>query len=663
LDIGKRVLLLHTYPPTPCLYPFEKGLRRLGFDVVAAGPTAAYGDPEQFARLEPDCRYIEVDGDIHIDALFERTGGVPDWVLYLQPGVGFLPRGLRDCPVPTVGWLTEEYKFADIDQRLYYYFDVAPTSFPHIERLYRERGYDHRVCCNFIFCNWLTPDPRPEPRTVDVGFIGMIDPELSRERCRELERLLLLRREGVNVVARSGVFLMDMLDFYANSKIVFQHSGQGPNNLTFRISEAMAAGALVISGRPEDVGDLVGRQLVEGEHIVYYDSWRQAEELIRHYTTNEQERARIAEAGRRLILEEFPWHKQIEYFVDTCVRTIPDDFLRRRSDRLARFGVDHRQECEDYARYFLLAGGNASAARRRIEEIDGWQTDASLLSDHALTAAAGTDGRRYGHDRDTALTLRPSHILVHFNEAAFAFRGRATLTASAVANAIRRGLAALDALDVDTVDPRELDGLYNCPTMTRFRQELTTVFFDTMDQTARVRRLLELYRYELYRTMGILYCEDEQWQKAIVPLSSALRLIADDGYTARYLAQAFERTGRLGDAEAQYRHAISVEAMFYEARLNLTSLLIRLGRKDEALQLATETAAIASPWPLELAQWQFHVGRLHDESGREDAARQALRESLAALDGIADTEGSSRSQEVREVRVAVTTLLGAMDAR
>ncbi|MEO2004770.1 MAG: hypothetical protein ABGY41_11790, partial [Candidatus Poribacteria bacterium] len=242
MDIGKRVLLLHTFPPTPCLYPFEKGLRRLGFDVVAAGPPASsYGDHEQFRALEPECQYIEVDGDAHIETLFEQTGGVPDWVLYLQPNASFLPRGLRDCPVPTIGWITEEYKFADVDQRLYYYFDVAPTSFPHIERLYRSRGYDHRVCCNFIFCNWLVPDVAPGPRSVDVGFVGTISPTLSRTRCKDLERLLLLRREGSNVVTREGVFLVDMLNFYADSKIVFQHSGQGPNNLTFRISEAMAA--------------------------------------------------------------------------------------------------------------------------------------------------------------------------------------------------------------------------------------------------------------------------------------------------------------------------------------------------------------------------------------------------------------------------------------
>ena len=657
MDIGKRVLLLHTYPPTPCLYPFEKGLRRLGFDVVTAGPAGPYGDPEQFRALEPECEYIEVDGEAHIDTIFEQTGGAPDWVLYLQPNAPFLPRGLRDCPVPTVGWITEEYKFADVDQRLYYYFDVAPTSFPHIERLYRDRGYDHRVCCNFIFCNWLVPDARPGPRSVDVGFVGTINPQLSRERCKELERLLLLRREGVNVVARSGVFLMDMLNFYADSKIVFQHSGQGPNNLTFRISEAMAAGALVLAGRPEDVGDLVGQQLVEGEHIVYYDSWEEAEELIRHYTRHEEERVRIAERGRRLITEEFPWHKQIEYFVDTCVRTIPGDYLARRHERLARFGVDDRREREDYARYFLLVAGDGAAARRHLEDIDGWEDDVNLRSGHALAAAVAGDGREYGADVESVLAGRPGHALTHYNHAAFLFLGRENLDPPVVAGAIRRALAALDATDLDAVDPGELDGLYMGAKMARFRQELAYCFFETMDRSERLRRLVELYRYDLHRSMGIVQCEQEQWRQAIIPLSRALRILPDDGYTARYLAQAFENVGRVEDAIAQYRKAIAMEAMFYDARLGLTGLLTQQGRREEALQLAEETAVVASPHAVESAQWLYYVASLKNDLGRRRESRQTLRECLGLLDGLGRDGETGPAQVVREAAMGLEAVV------
>lgn len=655
MDIGKRVLLLHTFPPTPCLYPFEKGLRRLGFDVVAAGPPASsYGDYEQFRALEPECQYIEVDGDAHIETLFEQTGGVPDWVLYLQPNASFLPRGLRDCPVPTIGWITEEYKFADVDQRLYYYFDVAPTSFPHIERLYRSRGYDHRVCCNFIFCNWLVPDVAPGPRSVDVGFVGTISPTLSRTRCKELERLLLLRREGINVVTREGVFLVDMLNFYADSKIVFQHSGQGPNNLTFRISEAMAAGALVLAGRPEEVGDLVGQQLVEGEHIVYYDSWEEAERLIHHYTTHEDERARIAEGGRRLILDDFPWHKQIEYFVDTCVRTIPDDFLARRHARLARFGVDDRREREDYARYFLVVGGSGESARKHIEEIDGWEDDLGLRSTHALASVVVGDGKQYGEDIDSVFDMSAGHVLTHYNHAAFVFQGRDELDLEPVTAAIHRALAALDAIDVETVDPGELDGVYLAASMDRFRQELAYCFFETMDRRTRVRRLAELYRFDMSKSLGIVHCEHGQWKQAIVPLSKALHIIPDDGYTMRHLARAFAHVDRVDDAIARYKEAVSLEGMFFEARLELFRLLDLQGRKEEGLQLALETTAIASPSPLAHAHWSFYTAGLQNHFGQSAAAQESILACLNALGDIKDDADVEATQAVRAAALALS---------
>jgi tetratricopeptide (TPR) repeat protein len=657
LEVGKRVLLLHSYPPTPCLYPFEKGLRLLGYDVVTAGPTASYGDSSQFERLEPECEYVEIGADAHLNDIFEKTGGVPDWVLYLQPNAGFLPEGLRDCPVPTVGWITEEYKFADVDQRLYYYFDMAPTSFPHISQLYRERGYDNRVCCNFIFCNWLVPDIEPETRDIDVGFVGTIHPEISRERCRELERLLLLRQEGVNVVARSGVFLVDMLNFYARSKIVFQHSGQGPNNLTFRISEAMAAGALVLAGRPEDVGDLVGQQLVEGEHIVYYDSWDEAVELIQRYTSNEEERARIAEAGRRLIVEEFPWYKQIEYFVDTCVRTIPEDFLARRHERLARFGVDERREREDYARYFILVAGKGAPAQRQLEQIEGWERDANLLCAHAVASALIRDGTQYAKDTQEALAQRPGHPLVRFNHAMFAFHTREGLDRTAAIRPIRRALQALDRVDPDTLDPAELNGIYVSPDMNRWRREVSYTHFDTMDARERTRRLVELHRYELQRALGVVNCDHGEWAAAIVPLSRALAIVPDDGYTMFYLARAFAEEGRPTQAVAVYREAISLEGMFFDARLRLMGLYGQHNQAEEGLAVALETIPIASPFPIEHAQWLFYAATLEARLARPAEARESLDASLGVLEDAGPISHQDSAQAIHEAIAALAKKL------
>jgi tetratricopeptide (TPR) repeat protein len=659
LEIGKRVLVLHSYPPTPCLYPIEKGLRLLGYDVVTAGPTASYGDLPQFERLEPDYHCVEVGPDEHLNDIFERTGGAPDWVLYLQPSAALLPEGLRDCPVPTVGWITEEYKFADVDQRLYYYFDVAPTTFPHISRLYRERGYDHRVCCNFIFCNWLVPDTEPATREIDVGFVGTIHPELSRERCLELERLLLLRREGVNVVARTELFLVDMLNLYANSKIVLQHSGQGPNNLTFRVSEAMAAGALVLAGRPEEVVDLVGQQLVEGQHIVYYDSWKEAVQLIHHYKSNEEERARIAEAGRRLILEEFPWYKQIEYFVDTCVRTIPEDYLRRRHERLARFGVDERREREDYARYFILVAGKGAPARRQIERIDGWEDDADLLCAHAVASVMTQDRAQYAKDTKAALALRPGHPLVWFNHAMVAFNARAELAMDEVIRPIRHALQALDKLDPDTVEPSELNGIYLSLDMNRWRREVSYTHFETMDVRERLRRLVELHVYELQRALGVVHCDHGDWAGAIASLSRALKIVPDDGYTMLPLGIALDKTGLHAQAAATFRQAISLEGMFFEARFGLIGLLGRHGRGEEALALAEETASIASALPVEQAQWLFYAASLNVHLDRHREAQQCLAESLAVLDEADPGSHVGTGLSVRKAIASLQRDLGA----
>ena len=65
--------------------------------------------------------------------------------------------------------------------------------------------------------------------------------------------------------------------------------------LTYRYVEATAAGTLLVA--PEVPG--VRRYFVPGEHFVSFASPADAAEVIEYYLTNESERARIAEQGRR----------------------------------------------------------------------------------------------------------------------------------------------------------------------------------------------------------------------------------------------------------------------------------------------------------------------------------------------------------------------------
>lgn len=113
-DAWRRVLVLHAYPPDPRLHTFERGLRQLGHDVVAAGPPSDTVPIEAWREVDAELTYVSVDPEASLDEVFAATGGVPDWVLYLRPPTAFLPRGLRDCPVPTVAWFEEEFRYLGV---------------------------------------------------------------------------------------------------------------------------------------------------------------------------------------------------------------------------------------------------------------------------------------------------------------------------------------------------------------------------------------------------------------------------------------------------------------------------------------------------------------------------------------------------------------------
>lgn len=579
----QQVLLLHSYPPTPCLYPFEKGLRELGFEVVSIGPEGEYGDAAQFRAVEPDCRYLSAPADAHVEDLFRLAGSVPDWLMYLQPNGTFFPRGLVDCPVPTVGWLIDDYKFADMDQHLYYYFDLAPTAFPQLESLYRERGYDHRVCFNFIGANWLTPDEEFTARPIDVAFIGTLDPHLSRTRCRELEKLRRLAREGIKVFVNNGIFLKEMLRVYAQSKIVFQHSGQGENNLTYRVSEAMCAGALVLSKRPKHLGGLGEKTLEEDLHIVYYEDFEEAAEKIRYFANHEDERRRIAENGKRYVQAEFPWVEQIRRFVEECVRGIPPDFRARRKERLERFKVDARRERLDLARYFVMVGKRGDVAQKLLEEIPDWQSDPHVRGARALAGIVGGDSTTYTEDIAATNRLCPNHPLILYNHAVLFFDHRKVVGQARALQANMDAILVLKRLDASQLSDAEMmEGIYLPMDIKRFRLEVAQAHMDYPPGERRWKRLHALYLFQLYKNLGTLQREAGHWQKSVHPLKQALDILPDDGYIYAMLGDAYAHQGQRGEAIAAYGRAVALEPFFIEAQRELARLFVEDRRFADA---------------------------------------------------------------------------------
>jgi tetratricopeptide (TPR) repeat protein len=624
---GDRVLVLHSYPPVPCLYTFERGLRELGHDVVCVGPEGEYVSTDAWRAMDPTSSYQTVAADAELTDIFRLIGGEPDWVFYLRPHIGFLPRGLAECPVPTVAWLEDEFKNIDAYRRLAYYFDLVGTAYPEIEENFRQAGHDNWVCFNYFTAGWLTPDVPIQfsDRAIDISFVGHSVPKMTRLRCLELEKLRRLTREGVGVCVLEGPVLQGMMRIYARSKIVFQHSGQGPPNLTYRVGEAMAAGAMVLAKRPNRVGGLV-RPLVEGEHIVYYDDFDEAAESIRYYLDHDDERRRVAEAGHRYVRVEAPWVSQVQAFLDQHVYTIDADFRGRRRERLARFGVDGRKQQIDRAMYFAMCSHQHDQAREELTRIPGWEADPYV---RGMYAAAGSAD--YSNDVQAVLDMAPLHLLTIYNYAERMFTSREGIGARGVLAATQTAIGRFTRVNPRELDESDIEGLTALSDI-RLRLDIIRAYLESTPGAQLRERLHGLLLAQLYKNRGITLYEQQKHADAYKALSRAAHTLADDGYVAAYRARTAWRLGRSTEAIAHYTHAISSEPHFAQAYCEFAALLRTLDRPGEAVALLED--ALLSYLSPTASRIQMYLGlaEAHLLNRRHDKASDVIGRGRAELD-------------------------------
>jgi tetratricopeptide (TPR) repeat protein len=311
-----------------------------------------------------------------------------------------------------------------------------------------------------------------------------------------------------------------------------------------------------------------------------------------YYLEREDERREIAENGRRLVREELDWSRQVEAFlVDGCYRRIPSDFLERRKERLARFGVNARQEALDYAPYFFLCGPCPDLAKKYIEAVPDWDKDPYLRSQHAVVAVYTAGASAYAEDVAAVLRERPGHPLTVFNHAALVFQQRAAAGAHAAMRETLHAIQCLAALDPVTLDLEAVEGLYVVAGWGRFRVEMSESYFAIPPGPERWRRIRDLYLFELRSNLGTLYSEAQQWDRARGAFEEAARLLPDDGYTVAALGRTLASLGRNAEAISCYQKAVSLEPFFASAQRELAALLVAERRAADAAEFTQDALA------------------------------------------------------------------------
>ncbi len=140
-------------------------------------------------------------------------------------------------------------------------------------------------------------------RTIDVGFIGNIFPR-AHDRRKKIVEYLSNVIPGFAVF--NNVFLEEKAKLASRMKIMVNVSLN--NDINFRIFETLACGALLITDKIN--GNGLEDLFRDGEHLITFDSEKDLVEKIHYYLEHEDERIRIADAGKAKVLECYT-HKEI----------------------------------------------------------------------------------------------------------------------------------------------------------------------------------------------------------------------------------------------------------------------------------------------------------------------------------------------------------------
>ena len=231
----------------------------------------------------------------------------PDLIIWWDILYQGIPPGIENCPYPTalipgdwnLGYLTTRH-FAEV-------FDLVLADI-HLKQRLEAQGLKQIVHWpGFSFdpqALYLMPE---QTRIYDIAFIGNLNEAIHPRRSRILDQALSLS-DRYHVLVRQGVWGADYREVLNQSKIVLNYTIAQVMNM--RGYEAPACGALLFI---EAENQEIAYFLKDREECVYYRTDNLIE-LLTYYLENENERARIAEAGYHKI-QAFSYEKQFAHLL------------------------------------------------------------------------------------------------------------------------------------------------------------------------------------------------------------------------------------------------------------------------------------------------------------------------------------------------------------
>ena len=239
-----------------------------------------------------------------------ERGTVPDVILY-ETGAPGLPRGLNRVSLPTAILDIDTFGWTRFRLRWAMLFDYVFTWHPSYVSQFQKAGHprvfalphavDARLFGEFIV---------DTERLYDIGFVGNRGLPQYRQRDRVIAKLA--SRFQTNDF-REWYDKQEMAEVYRRSRISVNVSrSEFPQEANMRCYEAMAAGALLMTGMPTELTEWGFR---EGEHFIGWRSEEEIPDLVDQFLQRKEQRLAIARAGQERTLKNFTYQRCVESIV------------------------------------------------------------------------------------------------------------------------------------------------------------------------------------------------------------------------------------------------------------------------------------------------------------------------------------------------------------
>lgn len=250
------------------------------------------GYARAFARL----------GDVHCvppaAGWRERAAALRPSVVISPDAEPWLPDGIERIDAPTAVFHIDTY--AALDRRLLasQFYDYTFVFHPGFEERFRAAGVEGVRLLPHAAERELFDRPEGE-RTYEVGWVGRSGRAIYRRRDAVLDALQA--RFATNDVSRYYT-PEEMAEIYRASKIVVNVSRDDhPGDANMRCFEALASGALLVTGVPTELAAL---GFEENVHFAGFGDAASAPDVVASWLARDDERRLVASRGRELTLRE-----------------------------------------------------------------------------------------------------------------------------------------------------------------------------------------------------------------------------------------------------------------------------------------------------------------------------------------------------------------------